>query len=90
MLGVLAYTKMTPQWKCGNINPLGLKRVYRPGTKNGPIISWMMPTTKVEVFRWDANTAMPSGSHYHIYSSGHYYAGDIVPEPYASLYFPQK
>ncbi len=33
---------------------------------------------------------MPNGPHYHIYGTGHYYPGMVVPEPYASIYFPGR
>ena len=71
-------------------NPVGLVKVSRPGTKNGSFISWMDPASNVEVFRWDENPNYANGSHYHIYSEGHYYPGDVVPEPYASIYFPKQ
>ncbi|MBQ3112747.1 MAG: RHS repeat-associated core domain-containing protein, partial [Phascolarctobacterium sp.] len=72
-----------------DFNPLGLVRVYRPGTKNGAFISWMDPVLNIEVFRWDENPNYPNGPHYHIYGSGHYEPGkDKVPEPFASIYFP--
>jgi hypothetical protein len=29
----------------------------------------------------------PNGPHYHIFGTGHYYPGMIVPEPYATSYF---
>ena len=62
--------------------------VERPGTKNGRLISWMDLGANVEVFRWDENINYPNGPHYHILGKGHYYPGDTIPEPYASLYFP--
>ena len=68
--------------------PLGLAMVERPGTKNGRLISWMDLGANVEVFRWDENINHPNGSHYHILGEGHYYPGDAILEPYASLYFP--
>ena len=76
-----------------DFNPIGLVKVYRPGTKNGAIISWMDPLTNTEVFRWDENPNYPNGPHYHITSAGsgeHYYPGTIVPEPYATIYFPLR
>ena len=70
-------------------NPIGLVKVVRPGTKNGKLISWMDPITNVAVFRWDENISYPNGPHYHVVGqSTHYYAGDLVPEPFASRYFP--
>ena len=71
-----------------DFNPVGLVKVHRSGTKNGAIISWMDTVSNTEVFRWDENSTMPNGPHYHIYGTGHYYPGMIVPEPYASIYFP--
>lgn len=69
-------------------NPAGLVKVPRTGTKNGVFISWMDPFTNTEVFRWDENPNYSNGPHYHIYGTGHYYPGMIVPEPYATTYFP--
>lgn len=69
-------------------NPVGLVKVFRAGTKNGAFISWMNPLTDTEVFRWDENPIYANGPHYHIYGTGHYYPGTIVPEPYATIYFP--
>ena len=70
--------------------PMGLIPVFRSGTKNGSFISWMNPILGIEVFRWDENPNYSNGPHYHIYGKGHYYPGNIVPEPYASLYFPHN
>ena len=69
-------------------NPVGLVKVPRAGTKNGAFISWMDPLTNTEVFRWDENPNYSNGPHYHIHGTGHYYPGMIVPEPYATIYFP--
>ena len=71
-----------------SFNPVGLTKVQRTGTKNGAFISWMDPLTNREVFRWDENPNYSNGPHYHILGTGHYYPGMIVPEPYASIYFP--
>ena len=73
-----------------DFNPVGLVKMPRAGTKNGAIISWMDPHTKTEVFRWDENPNYSNGPHYHIYGTGHYYAGNIVPEPYSTIYFPYR
>lgn len=71
--------------------PIGLVRADRPGTKNGAIISWMDPATNIEVFRWDENPNYSNGPHYHILRAGHYVPGvSIVPEPFASIYFPYR
>ena len=69
-------------------NPVGLVKVPRDGTKNGALISWMDPLTNTEVFRWDENPNYSDGPHYHIQGTGHYSPGMIVPEPYATIYFP--
>ncbi len=68
-------------------NPIGLNRVVRNGTKNGVIISWMEPVSNIEVFRWDQNPNFKNGAHYHVYGQGHYYGGDLVPEPLGAIYF---
>ena len=68
--------------------PSGLNKVQRDGSKNGAVINWMDPLTNTEVFRWDENPNYPNGPHYHIVGSDvHYYPGDQVPEPFASIYF---
>ena len=33
---------------------------------------------------------MPNGPRYHIYGTAHYYPRMVVPEPYASIYFPGR
>ena len=71
-----------------DFNPIGLIKIPRAGTKNGAFISWMDPLTNAEVFRWDENPNYSNGPHYHICGTGHYYPGNIVPEPYATIYFP--
>ena len=73
-----------------DFNPTGLDKVVRHGSYNGYIISWMDLKLNTEVFRWDENTQKTNGPHYHIYGEGHYYPGDLVPEPYASIYFPYR
>ena len=74
-----------------DFNPAGLIKVPRQGTKNGMLISWMDPLTNKEVFRWDENPNYSNGPHYHIYGTGHFIPGvDLVPEPYATLYFPVR
>ena len=74
-----------------DFNPAGLIKVPRQGTKNGMLISWMDPLTNKEVFRWDENPNDSNGPHYHIYGTGHFIPGvDLVPEPYATIYFPVR
>ena len=77
-----------------DFNPVGLIRVYREGTKNGPIIQWYSPwDTKNFVFEWDRDFA--KGQHYHINGmmegNGkrmHFWPGEPIPEPYSTIYFP--
>ena len=84
-------TEPTSVFSYNTFNPVGLVKIPRTGTKNGSFISWMNPVTKIEVFRWDENPNYSNGPHYHIYSTGHYIPGvSVVPEPYASIYFPQR
>ena len=74
-----------------DFNPIGLLKIERSGTKNGRLISWMDPITNTEVFRWDENINFKNGPHYHVQGveNIHYKPGvDLVPEPYASIYFP--
>ena len=70
--------------------PRGMTLSNRPGTKNGKFIFYQLPGGHI-VFRWDENINYSNGPHYHILDENggehHYYAGDVVPEPYASLYF---
>ena len=69
-----------------DFHPRGLIPSWKSGTKNGCFILWKNQKGEV-VFRWDENLRYDNGSHYHIYGEGHYYAGDLVPEPYATIYF---
>ena len=73
-------------------NPIGLILVQKPGTKNGRVYYWKDPITNVAIFRWDENINRSNGPHYHILDIAnyniHYYAKDLVPEPYATIYFP--
>ncbi len=73
-------------------NPVGLVKVPRAGTRNGMLISWMDPVTNTEVFRWDENPNYSNGPHYHVMGMDvHFYPGiSVVPEPFASLYFPYR
>ena len=76
-----------------DFNPIGLIRVNHRGTKNGRIITWMDPTKNVTVFRWDENSTWPNGPHYHIVPEKgniHYPPNSVVPEPYATRYFPHE
>ena len=75
-----------------DFNPINCTRKVLPGTKNGSIILWTFDGDLV--FRWDQDLRW--GSHYHTFISinskqfqvgGHYYPGDLVPEPFASIFF---
>ena len=51
----------------------------------------MDPLTNTAIFRWDENPNYENGPHYHIINdSAHYYPNTPVPEPYASIYFPEE
>ena len=86
---VATHNSLTFPTSPNDFNPIGLIRVDRVGTKNGALITWMDPHTGNTVFRWDENPNFSDGPHYHISDMGHnhYYSGDIIPEPYASIYF---
>ena len=72
-----------------DFNPNGLvKKVYvEPGTgRNGGIIKWEIPGTKLAVFEW--NEDYKYGPHYHVMNpetgnahTNHLYAGDIIEYP---------
>lgn len=77
-------------------NPRGLKRkhyVTIGGGKNGGIIKWEMPFTRIAVFEW--NEDLKNAAHYHVllpewhntHDGTHFYPGELVPEPWNSLYF---
>ncbi len=70
-----------------SFKPNGLVMVIRPGTKNGRMISWM--SGRIEVFRWDENRNYVNGPHYHINGlpGAHFYPGNVVPQPYSTIYF---
>ena len=79
-----------------NFKPKGLVVTDFEGTGNGRIIKWSYPGFKDSVFEWHEDYAY--GSHYHITevsknwpgsrkTAPHYKAGDVIPEPYASIYF---
>ena len=73
--------------------PVGLIMSAYPGTKNGRIIQWKDPITKVIMFEWDE--AFDQGPHYHalidkklgLHDGNHYLPGDKVPEPLNTIYF---
>ncbi len=79
-----------------SFNPRGLERhVYQNigEGKNGGIIKWEIPGTGITVFEW--NEDFTYGPHYHCllpewnnkHHNDHWQAGEIVPEPWQSLYF---
>lgn len=61
--------------------------------KNGGIIKWEVPGTRVPIFEWDED--YKCGSHYHVMGIGwdgehrglHYLPGSPIPEPWNSVYF---
>ena len=73
-----------------DFNPMGLVPVLREGSKNGIIITWMDPISNKMVFRWDENLNKDDGPHYHINGIDFHFEPEVhlVPEPYASIYFP--
>ena len=73
--------------------PRGLEMIEYSGTKNGRIIEWRDPITKIRVFEWDEDFS--NGSHYHallpewggVHDGTHYLPGSPVPEPWNTIYF---
>lgn len=74
-----------------DFNPQGVVRYQYDGNDNGMIIKWFLPNSKILIFEWDENKKYDNGSHYHIgtHDGSHYYPGEVVPEPWASAYFPR-
>ena len=73
-----------------DFNPKGLVRYEYGGSFNGKIIQWRIPGTNTIIFEW--NEDIMNGSHYHIlvnnlHTKDHRKPGEIVPEPYNTLYF---
>ena len=80
-------------------NPTGLiptTYVETGSGKNGGIIKWEIPGTTMAIFEWDEGMNEVGGSHYHVMlpaannkhlEGGHYKAGELVPEPWNSMYF---
>ena len=76
-------------------NPRGLVRIVYPGSYNGAIIKWIDPVTGNDVFEWDED--LQHGPHYHTYlislNGGetrqeiHHQIGEVVPEPWNTVYF---
>ena len=74
-----------------DFKPLGLTINYNIPTPNGTILKWGVLGTKAAIFEWDEDYKI--GSHYHIpinnqHIGDHWWPGTLVPEPYASIYFP--
>ena len=54
-----------------------------------------IPNTKITIFEWDQDCTDIVGQHYHCltpemknkHGGDHYHPGDLIPEPWASLYF---
>lgn len=61
--------------------------------RNGGIIKWELPGTRIAVFEW--NEDLQNGAHYHTikvewenrHYGPHYPIGSVVPEPWQSIYF---
>ncbi len=60
----------------------------------GKIAKWIIPNTKIAIFEWNYQTG--DNSHYHVMlpsmknhhlEGHHYYAGDLIPEPWSSIFF---
>ena len=66
--------------------PKGLVFMGPYETFNGKIIKWNYQGV-IEIFEWDEDKK--EGPHYHVggHDNTHYYAGDKVPELYASVFF---
>ena len=74
-----------------DFNPVGFKKEFHPGTKNGAIITWTSTYDKKIIYYWDENLYGDNGPHYHLELWGvkmphpvtgdkHYYAGNrMVP-----------
>ena len=76
-----------------DFKPNGLIRTEYSG-KNGKIIKWQIPETKVAIFEW--NEDQKYGPHYHAMliewdskhvDGKHYAPGTPVPEPWSTMYF---
>ena len=76
-----------------DFKPNGLIRTEYSG-KNGKIIKWQIPETKVAIFEW--NEDQKYGPHYHAMliewdskhvDGKHYAPGSPVPEPWNTMYF---
>ena len=79
--------------------PLGLipKVCVDIGEKDGGIIKWEIPGTKIAIFEWDED--FQYGPHYHVMHAtwknqhldpNHYKSGDPVPEPWNTQFFAYK
>ncbi len=64
--------------------------------RNGGVIKWEQPGTKIAIFEW--NEDYKTGSHYHVlkpednnqHDGIHYYPGMLIPEPWNTIYFGGK
>ena len=74
-------------------HPKGLIITTDLMTPNGQILKWTYPSSKYAIFEWNEDYA--KGEHYHClteamrnsHSGDHWKAGDLIPEPWASIYF---
>ena len=76
-----------------SFTPTGLVRRVYPGTHNGAIIKWSDPITGAVIFEWNEDKTY--GPHYHVmlpsangkHDGEHYFAGDLIPDPWKTIYF---
>ena len=74
-------------------HPQGLIITTDIMTPNGQVLKWTYPSSKYAIFEWNEDYA--KGEHYHClteamrnsHSGDHWKAGDLIPEPWASIYF---
>ena len=80
-----------------DFQPMGL---LRSSYNNGETIKWEVPGTKYAIFEWNMRenkNATEPNPHYHVMTKDmknqhldgrHFFPGEEVPEPWATIYFP--
>ena len=80
-----------------DFQPMGL---LRRSYNNGETIKWEVPGTKYAIFEWNMRenkNATEPKPHYHVMTKDmknqhldgrHFFPGEAVPEPWATIYFP--
>lgn len=76
-------------------HPNGLYISFREHINRGWAVKWNIPNTKITIFEWNQDCTDIVGQHYHCltpemnnkHGGDHYHPGDLIPEPWASLYF---